>query len=186
MSVTKGIWKALLLAVLSVFIAPAITYPAIQKRGIFEYTGDGRLLLFNTHTNEFLEVQYKDKDGRYIEEGIQKIRHFLRCRLTGEERDIDLRLIELVDYISDHFGGNEVIEVISGYRSPELNAELRMAGRGVAKRSLHMEGKAMDIRLRGVPTSDVRNYALSLHAGGVGYYRGPDFVHIDTGRVRMW
>lgn len=169
-----------------VFVWPvALAVPFIPDRPIFEYTGDGQLIFFNTHSNELMEIQYKDDDGGLNEPGIRDIEYMMRCRLTGEQVNIDKKLIELVDHISDHFGGGRV-EIISGYRSPELNGMLKTAGRGVAGRSLHMKGQAIDIRIPGVPTRAIRDYAASLKAGGVGYYSGPDFVHIDTGRVRTW
>ena len=157
----------------------------MPQKPIFEYEGDGQLEIFNTHSHELMEIDYKNEDGEYIEEGLDDVKYILRCRLTDEIIAFDLRLIELIDHIQDHFGGKK-IEIISGYRSPELNSALRASGRGVASRSLHMLGKAVDIRIPGVSTREVRNYAISLKAGGVGYYSGPDFVHIDVGRARRW
>lgn len=159
--------------------------PAIPDKPIFEYVGDGKIELFNTHSNELMQIRYKDEKGKYLDMGIQNIDHILRCRMTGEVKDMSLKLIELVDHIQDHFGEKRV-EIISGYRSPTLNGELRSQGRGVAKRSLHMEGLAMDIRIPGVSSRELRDYAASLHAGGVGHYPGPNFVHVDVGRVRTW
>lgn len=176
--------KLFILVVLFIWPLP-LAYPSIPDNPAFEYTGDGQLTFFNTHTDELLEITYKDKKENYLDRGLRDIGYILRCRLTDEITQMDIKLIELVDHIQDHFGAGE-IEVISGYRSPELNGMLRASGRGVASRSLHMKGEAIDIRIPGVPTRAVKDYAVSLKQGGVGYYSGPDFVHIDVGRVRRW
>lgn len=169
------------------FIWPiSIATPSFPDQPLFDFGGDGQLKIFNTHSNEILEIEYKDKKGRYLDKGLENIDYMLRCRLTDEMIDIDPKLIALLDNIQDHFGGKR-IEIISGYRSPELNNRLRRRKRGVAKRSYHMEGKAVDFRIEGVPTIAVRDYARSLKAGGVGYYARSDFVHIDVGdRVYFW
>ena len=158
---------------------------SIPETPIFEYMGDGQLVFYNTHTDELLEVIYKGEDGQYIEKGIKDVNYILRCRLASKETDMSLELLELIDHIQDHFNSDE-IDIISGYRSPELNNSLRSNGRGVAKRSYHLKGEAVDIRIPGVSTKALRDYAVSLKAGGVGYYLGPDFVHIDVGPVRSW
>ena len=98
---------------------------------------------------------------------------------------MSLKLIELVDNIQDHFKVPQ-IRVISGYRSPEYNAKLRRRSRRVAKQSMHMRGRAMDIKIPGVNNRTLRNYAASLEAGGVGYYGRRAFVHVDSGPVRTW
>lgn len=159
--------------------------PAIPDRPIFEYSGDGHVSFYNTHSDELLEITYKGKKGRYLDDGIDDINYILRCRLTNQQIPINMKLIELIDHIQDHFGGRE-IEVISGYRSPELNSALRAGGRGVGSRSYHMRGMAIDIRIPGISTRDLRNYVASLKQGGVGYYPGPNFVHVDVGPVRYW
>jgi len=177
-------WILLILIVL-IHWPLSLAMSSVPQKPIFEYEGDGQLEFFNTHTNELMEIDYKNEDGEYIEDGLDDVKYILRCRLTDEVIAFDLQLIELVDYIQDHFGGKK-IEIISGYRSPELNSALRSRGRGVASRSYHLSGKAVDIRIPGVSTREIRDYAISLKAGGVGYYSGPDFVHIDVGPVRRW
>lgn len=151
---------------------------------LFQYTGDGTLALFNTHTGDFETIKYKESPGKYRTNGLNELNHILRCRMTGEEIEISLKLIELVDNIQDHFGGAK-IELISGYRSPTLNYTLRSEGNKVALNSLHMQGMAMDIRISGISISAIRDYARSIRVGGVGYYPG-QFVHVDVGPVRFW
>lgn len=150
----------------------------------FQYSGDGTIALFNTHTHELEIIQYKDGENNYIRHGLEELNRLLRCRLTGDATEMSLKLIELIDNIEDHFGGRQV-EVISGYRSPTLNSMLRSGGHRVAGKSLHMAGLAMDIKMQGVPLEKIRDYARSLKVGGVGYYSG-QFVHIDVGPVRYW
>lgn len=146
--------------------------------------GDGYLTLYNTHSGEKIDVQYRKSNGSYYNREVLKdIEHILRCRLTNETHEIPIELLELVDQIQDHFGGKE-IKIISGYRNPKLNASLRKKGGRVASRSLHMLGLAMDIRIPGVSSREIQKYAISLKRGGVGYYS--HFVHVDIGRVRQW
>jgi len=172
--------------VLALTIWPlSIAIPSIPVHEVFEHQGDGFLKFYNTHSHETMDITYKDDDGEYLRDGIDEIEYILRCRMTNEEISMDLKLIEVIDKIQDHFDAEEV-HIISGYRSPTLNVTLRAQGRRVASRSLHMNGMAIDIRIPGVSTRELRDYARSLKAGGVGYYAGPDFVHIDVGRVRYW
>ncbi len=171
--------------ILALFMGPFFpSYADFTPEDVFSQAGDGVITLFNTHSNEFETIRYKEHGGHYLTSGIEKINTVLRCRLTGAQATMSLQLIELLDHIEDHFKASR-IEIVSGYRSPPLNAALRRAGRRVAQNSLHMEGMATDIRIPGVPLLELRNFARSLHAGGVGYYPG-NFVHIDTGRVRFW
>ena len=145
-----------------------------------------RVLSFaHTHTGERLTVPYF-ADGQYLAEGLARLDHLLRDHRTGEEHPIEPVLFDLLNDLRLATGAREPFQVISGYRSPKTNATLRSAGRGVAKRSLHMDGKAIDVRLADVKTSVLRDAALELKRGGVGYYRQSDFVHVDTGRVRRW
>jgi len=144
------------------------------------------LRLDHTHTRERIATVYAQAD-RYVPEALGALNHFLRDHYRGEVGRIDPRLFDLLHAVQKTLGTGQAFEVISGYRSPATNAALRSAhGRGVASRSLHMDGMAIDVRLPGVPLSDLRDAALSLRAGGVGYYPSEQFVHIDTGRVRRW
>lgn len=147
-----------------------------------------RLHLYHTHTNERLDVVYRRGDT-YLPQGLAALDHYLRDHRTGEERHFDPRLFDLLyDLTSSLKDVSGEIDVICGYRTPWSNEYLRSrnAHTGVAKHSLHMQAEAIDIRLPGIPTSEVRDAAWRLQRGGVGYYRDSDFVHVDVGRVRRW
>ncbi|MCG6871950.1 MAG: DUF882 domain-containing protein [Gammaproteobacteria bacterium] len=147
---------------------------------------DVRSLTFvNTHTAERLHATYWER-GRYLDDALAEINHVLRDHRSNEVRAIDPQLLDLLHQVQGRLRVTKPFHVISGYRSPATNARLRKASSGVAKRSLHMEGKAIDVRLPGVVLKDLRKAALDLRAGGVGYYPRPEFVHLDTGRVRHW
>ncbi len=147
--------------------------------------GDGSLSLYHQWHRETLEIRYRDGNGRYIPEAMARIRHFMRCRLTGKEAEVPARLLEIIDAIQDRHQGRR-LTVICGYRSPELNGALAADSGAVAKKSLHMTGWAADIKIEGVRTSALRDTAKALRAGGVGYYPSDGFVHVDIGRVRYW
>jgi uncharacterized protein YcbK (DUF882 family) len=144
------------------------------------------LALAHTHTHERIAVVYAI-DERYVPQALGSLNRFLRDHYSGDVGLIDPRLFDLLHSVQRALGGERVFEVISGYRCPATNAGLRETrGGGVARHSLHMEGRAIDVRLPGVPLADLRDAALSLVAGGVGYYPREQFVHLDTGRVRSW
>ena len=147
---------------------------------------EGRLSLYHTHTRERLEVVYRDRSGRYDDGAIDALDYFLRCHYTQKVVRIDPRAIEFVNLVDRKLGGGHEIHVISGYRSPEYNALLIREGRGAAKKSLHLQGKAIDIRIPAVGLDILRQTALSLEYGGVGYYPRSGFVHLDSGAVRFW
>jgi uncharacterized protein YcbK (DUF882 family) len=147
-----------------------------------------RLRFYHTHTGERLDVVYRRGD-QYIPEALDELDRYLRDHRTGDVRHFDPRLFDLLYDLTaslDDSGGE--IDVICGYRAPWSNEFLRTRSphTGVAEHSLHMQAEAIDIRLRGIPTSELRDAALGLHRGGVGYYRSSDFVHVDVGRVRHW
>ena len=146
------------------------------------------LRFYHTHTGERLDVVYRRGD-HYIPEALAELDHYLRDHRTGDVRHFDPRLFDLLYDLTATLGdsGGE-IDVICGYRTPWSNEFLRTrhAHTGVARHSLHMQAEAIDIRLLGIPTSELRDAALRLHRGGVGYYRSSDFVHVDVGRVRQW
>lgn len=148
------------------------------------FNGDGRLVLENIHSGTSATIQYRDEDI-YVDAGFRALSALLPCRLTQQETEFPPELLEVLDQIQEHFG-DKPIQVISGYRSEELNAQLRRQKRGVARQSYHIRGKAMDIRIPGVATREIRDYALSLEAGGVGHYPGRGFVHVDVGPIRRW
>lgn len=144
-----------------------------------------RLAFLNTHTGERLDVVYAER-GRYQDDALAAIDHLLRDHRTGEVASIDRTLLDALAGLRASLQTEQPFHVISGYRSPATNARLAAASSGVARRSLHLEGRAIDIRVPGRSLEQVRQAAVSLKAGGVGYYRGSDFVHLDTGRVRTW
>jgi len=142
--------------------------------------------LHNTHTNETVSVVYR-RGAQYAERAIASLRNVMRDHRSGEVHDIDVALYDQLYALAQSAHCDPRFEIISGYRSPESNAAMASrAGSGVAKHSLHMEGRAIDIRMHGCSCSALRDLALSAARGGVGYYRSSDFVHIDTGRFRTW
>ncbi len=144
------------------------------------------LSLLNTHTGERLkEVVYWEK-GLYLPDALQDINYVLRDHRTDEIHTIDPLTLDLMAAISRKLDVRRSFEIISGYRSPQTNQILRSASSGVAKNSYHIQGKAVDLRLPGVPLKTVRKAALSLRKGGVGYYPKSNFVHVDSGAVRSW
>lgn len=147
--------------------------------------GDRRLALVHTHTGETLDMMYAGAKG-YLAQSLVKVNEFLRDFRTSDVHVIDPKLLDLLHALARSVNSTEPFHVISGYRSPRTNSALRGHSKGVAKYSLHMEGKAIDIRLPGVALTRVRDKALGLAQGGVGHYPSSDFVHVDTGRVRVW
>lgn len=147
--------------------------------------GARRLALYNTHTGENLTVTYH-ADGQYVEDSLSAIDHLLRDHRTDEIRAIDVRLLDLLHRLSVSLETGSAFHVISGYRSPLTNATLASRSGGVASRSLHMDGMAIDIRMPGRDLRSVHGAAIALRGGGVGYYERSDFVHMDVGRVRYW
>jgi uncharacterized protein YcbK (DUF882 family) len=148
--------------------------------------GPGRLALYHTHTREAATIVYRDDAGRYDPAALHRLHHLLRCHFTGEVAPIDLRVIEFLRAVDQELGGDREIHVISGFRSAAYNNWLVRHTAGVAARSLHLEGRAIDVRFSGVPLRQVRRVALAVGGGGVGYYPTSDFVHLDSGRVRSW
>jgi uncharacterized protein YcbK (DUF882 family) len=144
-----------------------------------------QLSFYHTHTQRNLQVTYAI-GGEYVESALAEINVFLADFRNGEELIIDPALLDLIYDVRESLGGSGAFEVISAYRSPETNAMLRSKSSGVAKNSQHLLGNAIDVRLRGISTVALRDAAVSLQRGGVGYYQSSDFVHIDTGRVRRW
>lgn len=145
-----------------------------------------RLRLYHTHTNERIDVVYRIGDT-YLPDAVDSLDHFLRDHRTGTVYRLDPRLFDLLHDLTSALGRPDTeIDIVCGYRTPWSNEFLRRTTVGVAQHSLHMEGEAIDIRIPGVPTATLRNAALSLHRGGVGYYPQSQFVHVDVGRVRWW
>lgn len=144
------------------------------------------LSMFNTHTSERIDTVYAI-DRRYLPDALASLDVFLRDHYSGTVGRIDPQLFDLLHQVRSLTGGTRPYEVISGYRCATTNETLRTTrGGGVARHSLHLEGRAIDVRLPGVALADLRDAAWSLQAGGVGFYPDQQFVHIDTGRVRRW
>lgn len=144
------------------------------------------LSLVHTHTGEQVDLVYA-VDERYVPGAMSALNRFLRDHYTGDVGTIDPRVFDQLHQVQLVLGSRRAFEVISGYRCPATNMQLRTTrGGGVARNSLHMEGRAIDVRLRGVALADLHDAALSLRAGGVGFYPREQFVHLDTGRVRNW
>jgi uncharacterized protein YcbK (DUF882 family) len=144
-----------------------------------------RLAFVHTHTGERLSCVYF-RDGNYISTELARITHLLRDFRTGETHPIDPGVLDILADLRGLCERATPYEVISGYRSPATNAALRSHSDGVAEHSLHMQGRAIDVRLEGFPTARLHELALGMHRGGVGFYPHSDFVHVDNGRVRAW
>ena len=157
--------------------APAASSPAAPE---------DRLNFFHLHTGERLDIVYR-KAGHYLPEALDRLDRYLRDHRTGDIRHYDPRIFDLLHDLTARLGKpNAEIDVVCGYRTPWSNAFLRAHTTGVARQSLHMQAMAIDIRVPGIRTADLRDAALALHRGGVGYYAASDFVHVDVGRVRRW
>lgn len=139
----------------------------------------------HTHTDERLRIVYFER-GKYVPDSLARIDRLLRDFRTGDVHAIEPRLLDTVFALGAACGGG-TFEIISGFRSSRTNAMLQSTGGGgVARHSLHMDGRAIDVRLVGFDTARLRDAAIALGRGGVGYYRASDFVHLDTGRPRTW
>ena len=159
-------------------IAPGVAQAAVPEARSLSFS--------HTHTGEHISLVYAMGD-EVLPQAQLALNHFLRDHYSGEIGAIDPRLFGLLFALRQTLGTDSPFHVISGYRCPATNARLRKTrGGGVARHSLHMDGMAIDIRLPGVPLGDLRDAAVSLQGGGVGFYQQEDFVHVDTGRVRQW
>lgn len=166
--------------------ASALAIPGVAWAGLRLPAGQVRSLAFyNLHTGESLTTVYYER-GRYVAGALQEINYMLRDFRVNEVKPIDPRLLDLLVELRDRLDTTASYDVISGYRSPKTNAMLHALSEGVAVHSLHVEGRAIDIRVPNRDLSTLHDAALSLSAGGVGYYPRSDFVHVDTGRVRRW
>ncbi len=175
-------------------LLPAIALSGVSRSALASYSvvidlpsalQSRELNLVALHTMESLNLRYL-VDGKYDDDNLAQINHLLRDHRTDEVHAIDLRLLDCLYELSRALELEVPIHVLSGYRSPATNAKLRLTSKGVAKRSFHMFGRAIDIRIPGFTAAQIRDAAWSLHRGGVGYYPELEFVHLDTGRVRSW
>lgn len=150
-------------------------------------TDERQLSFYHTHTGKRLDVVYS-RDGAYVPSALEEINHFLFDFRTGDKAEMDPELLDLIYDVREALDSEGTYQVVSAYRSPKTNEMLRGRSQssGVAKNSQHLLGKAIDVRLEGVKTATLRDKAISMKRGGVGYYQASDFVHMDTGRVRRW
>jgi len=171
------------------FGVAAITAASLPRRiyagSAFGSRPERALAFYNTHTGERLKVTYWEQ-GQYIGEALSRIDHVLRDHLANETKEIAPKLLDLLFAMRSQLDSREPFHVISGYRSKQTNAYLRAHTSGVAENSLHTVGQAIDIRLPGRPLTTLRQVALALKGGGVGFYPKSDFVHVDIGRARYW
>ena len=165
--------------------AGLVAAPALARVALPPASGERVLSFYNTHTGEHTRATYW-ADGEYVASELATLDQLLRDFRSGEVAAMDRRLFDLLYDLQQLTAASGTFQVISGYRSPATNAQLRRHSDGVAQNSLHTRGQAIDIRLAGVELRDLHRAALSLRAGGVGYYANSGFIHVDTGRVRAW
>ncbi len=166
--------------------APAAAAPTGEvPRDTHAMSADRRLALYSLNSRRTIEVEYC-QDGYYDPEALSAVDHLLRDPISGDVRGIDPKLLDLLYELHEKVGGTAPITVLCGYRSPKTNASLRAFNKAVAERSLHMQGKAVDIRLPGISLPVLYKTALEMKAGGVGYYPRSGFIHVDVGPVRSW
>jgi len=175
-------------------IEPEVPRPRARLRPIrmvVPRTGDNRgasareLAFYNVHTGESLKTVYYE-DGHYVPGALHEVNYFFRDFRANEIKPIDTQLLDVLYDIRGELGTNRPFNLVSGYRSAATNAWLASFSEGVARHSMHVEGKASDVHVPGVQLADLQRAALMLGAGGVGYYPRAGFVHVDTGRVRRW
>lgn len=166
-------------AALALAAGPLLATPAAPLRG------ERRLSFINLHTGESLKATYW-QDGEYVAEEMAAINHLLRDHRVAQEGSMAPELMDLLHRLQHNLGTKQPFHVISGYRSPKTNAMLHKRSSGVATKSRHMLGQAIDVRLPGVDLKHLHKAALAMRAGGVGYYSKSDFVHLDIGPFRTW
>jgi uncharacterized protein YcbK (DUF882 family) len=140
-----------------------------------------KLYLYNMHTGEWFKKTFKE-GGAYNPDALKELSYFMRDRRTDETHPMEQSLYDLLECLHRPFGTYRPLELVCGYRSPHTNKSLRKKNKGVAEKSLHMSGRAVDVRLQGVPLKKLRDAAKILRAGGVGYYPKSNFIHIDLRR----
>jgi uncharacterized protein YcbK (DUF882 family) len=166
--------------------APTQSRAVSSQQSVSQESQNRRLRLYNTHTAERIELVYRQGD-QYSPGALAKLDYFLRDHRTGDVRHFDPRLYDILSDLTSSIGnpGGE-IDIICGYRTSSTNESLRAHTTGVAKNSLHIQAEAIDLRMPGIDTLKLRQAALALRRGGVGYYPHSDFIHVDVGRVRQW
>ena len=164
----------------------ALMLLAPATAGAAATSGARHLRLYNTHTCERIDLVYRVGDAP-VPEALGQLQSFLCDYRNGDQHPFDPALFDILRDLAHQVGRDAAeFQVISAYRSPESNASLCSTRVGVARHSLHMQARAIDIRLPGTPTARLRDAAIALRRGGVGYYRDLDFIHVDTGPVRRW
>jgi uncharacterized protein YcbK (DUF882 family) len=175
--------KCSLYALFGLLLLPAVHAPLTADT---PPTPEFRLRMFHTHTQEHIDIVYR-RGGEYLADGLARLNRFLRDHRTGDIHAYDPRVFDLLADLTRAVGrAGAELHIICGYRTPWSNEYLRKNSDGVAKNSLHMAAEAIDIRLPGVPIAQLRDAALELKRGGVGYYAASNFIHVDVGRVRRW
>jgi len=164
--------------------AVAAAFPGLVYGGTAQ-TFEKSLSFYNIHTGESLRTTYW-AEGVYLPESLEEINNILRDYRTGTEIAMDTKVLDLLHAVRTKVDSKQPFHIISGYRSPKTNAMLNKTTAGVAKKSLHMQGKAIDISLPRTELGMLRKAAMSEKAGGVGFYPSSGFVHVDSGRVRYW
>lgn len=165
-------------ATAGLILGPQLAMAAAKK--------DRLLMMTNPHTGEKIRTIYWTPTEGYIRESLASVSHFMRDFRQNQVKDVDPALLDIVHAISMNIGSHRKFEVMSGYRSPKTNRMLRRRSRNVAKKSYHMRAKAMDFQVKNVSSQNLRKVALALKKGGVGYYPGARYIHVDTGTVRTW
>lgn len=173
--------RALLLAAAPLVIPTGLSFAELHNL----WSSERSVSIYNTYTGESLKRPYW-REGVYLSDAMAEISYIFRDHRTGEIKPIEPQLVDLLCAIRRKLGTWKPFHIISGYRCPATNALLRKKNPGVAKKSLHMHGKAADIRLPGCGLSLLRQVAMDMRGGGVGYYPKSQFVHVDVGRVRYW
>lgn len=177
----RGFLKAGLTLSATAILSTGLVSPALAWGGGTAY----RVSFRNEHTGENFAGVYR-VGNKYLPEAFERINYVLRDHRQNEIFPIDPRAIDIVAIVHSATGSQNPYSLLSGYRSPRTNSSLRSNSEGVAKNSLHLSGQAIDVRLNGVNASRIRDLAMRLNAGGVGYYPRSGFVHMDSGSVRHW
>ena len=166
-------------------LGAAAALTGVARRAAAENVAAHRLSFYHIHTAEKLTITYREH-GEIVPDALVEINHYLRDFRTEQIHEIDVALLDKLHALFTTFDARGNFEVISGYRSPHTNEVLRHVTTGVAEHSLHIEGRAIDVRLTSAKTTALRDAALAMKSGGVGYYAESNFVHIDTGKTRSW
>jgi uncharacterized protein YcbK (DUF882 family) len=168
-------------------VSASVVLTAVTAHPVLAAVGSEHRILsfYNIHTGESLRTCYHS-NGKMIRRAVDRISQIMRDHRTGEVKPVDINLLDLLHRLVLKIDSPSPISIVSGYRSPRTNAALRRATPGVSSKSLHMEGRAIDIRIPGCQTADLRQLAIGLNGGGVGYYPESNFVHLDTGPIKAW